>query len=129
MILALLVVPILLISCDDGGTEPVRFGKGEIPGSVPADFPVPPNGVIGATMVDTINHRTEFSVNVESDLLSLVQFFTIGLVNEGYVVDRSGSLSQTTWEIGFSRGELSGTILVNSDGGGLSQAVVSMNAT
>ncbi|MDP2623400.1 MAG: hypothetical protein Q8Q29_06345 [Actinomycetota bacterium] len=129
MILALLIVSILLISCDDGGVEPVRFGKGEVPGSVPADFPVPPHGVIGATMVDTINHRTEFSVNVESDLLSLVQFFTIGLVNEGYVVDRSGSLGQTTWEIGFSRGELSGTILVSSDGGGLSQAVVSMNAT
>lgn len=107
----------------------MQFNEGRIPDSVPSDFPIPARAVVGATMVDTVNHRTEFTLNIDSDSLAVIQFFTIELVNQGYVIDRSSSLDQATWEIVFSRNEVAGTILIVSDGGGLTQTVVSMNVT
>lgn len=124
------LLAVVLVGCGgNGGGDPVRFGEGRVPDSVPDGFPVPPRAVIGATMVDTINHRTEFTVNVESDSLLLIQFYTIELVNQGFVIDRSGGLSDTTWEIVFSRNEVAGSILISSGGGGLSSAVVSLNVS
>jgi len=118
---------LVAIAACGGDDDPVAFGEGEVPPGVPADFPVPPDGAIGATLVDTPNHRVEFTVTVDTDLPSLVQFFTFGLVSAGYIVEQSHSLNQTTWEIAFNREELTGTVLVSSDGGSMSQAVVSLD--
>jgi hypothetical protein len=114
---------LLVVACG-GDDEAVEFEEGRIPDSVPRDFPVPEGAVIGATMVDPVNSRTEFSLTVESELPSLVQFFTISLVNQGYVIERSQGTSQTSWHMSFRRGDLSGEILVSSDGARGSQAIV-----
>ena len=114
----------LFVSACGGDDGAVEFEDGRIPDSVPRDFPVPEGAVIGATMVDPVNSRTEFSLTVESDLPSIVQFFTIALVNQGYVIERSQSTSQTSWHMSFRRGELSGEILLSSDGSSASQAIV-----
>lgn len=127
-LMILSVVAVLLVACGGGDDETVRFEEGRIPDSVPRDFPVPPGAVIGSAMVDTAHDRTEFSITVGSDLPSVVQFYTISLVNQGYLIQRSEALSQTTWQITFIRGDLTGEILVSSDGGGASQAVVSVDA-
>ncbi|HSM02745.1 MAG TPA: hypothetical protein VK960_09960 [Acidimicrobiia bacterium] len=120
-----LILFLSLLACG-GDDQGVRFDEGRLPSSVPRDFPLPPASTIGETLVDTAHDRTEFSLAIESDLPSVVQFFTIELVNQGYLIDRSQSLSQTTWRLSFQRGDLTGEILVSSDGGGASQAVVSM---
>jgi hypothetical protein len=51
------------------------------------------------------------------------------LVSQGYVIDRSMRLDEETWEVVFSRNEVAGSILIMSDGGGHSLAVVSMNVS
>jgi len=122
----LLILSLLVVACgrDD---ETVRSEEGRIPDSVPSDFPVPPGAVIGSTMVDKAHDRTEFSITVGSDLPSVVQFYTISLVNQGYLIQRSESIGETTWQMIFIRGDLTGEILVSSDGGGASRAVVSVD--
>ncbi|MEX1207844.1 MAG: hypothetical protein WEE36_04440 [Acidimicrobiia bacterium] len=116
----------IAVACgDDGGGEPIEE---RIPRSVPDGFPVPADGVISDAAIDPQNHRTEFTITMGSDSLSLIQFFTIELVSQGYVIDRSAGVDDSTWEIEFSQGDLLGTILI-TDGDGLSRAVVTMNVS
>jgi hypothetical protein len=109
----------------DADAEPVVFGEGEIPSAVPGDFPIPDGASIGSTLVDRINNRSEFTVNVGEDLTSIVAFFTVELVNEGFVVDRSTG-NELGWEVEFSRGSLLGEILLTPVGSATA-AVVSIN--
>ena len=122
--LMILSAMLLVVACGGDDDQAVEFEEGRIPDSVPRDFPVPEGAVIGATMVDAANARTEFSLTVDADLPSVVQFFTISLVNQGYVIERSQGTSQTSWHMSFRRGDLSGEILVSSEGGSASQAIV-----
>jgi len=128
-VVSALLALVVLVACGGDDDQGVRFEQGRLPDSVPRDFPLPPEATIGETMVDTEHDRTEFTLTVESDLPSVVQFFTISLVNQGYLVDRSQSLSQTTWQMSFQRGDLTGEILISSDGGAASQAIVTLNVT
>jgi len=127
----LLALMFVVSACSDdepaGTTEAITFGEGEIPSSVPDDFPIPAGSVVGTTLVDKINHRTEFRLTMRSDPTSAVQFFQIGLVNEGYVVDSSEG-NQSLWTIEFSKGqELSGSILFTAPQNDLVAAVVSLS--
>ncbi|HLA67195.1 MAG TPA: hypothetical protein VJP05_06920 [Acidimicrobiia bacterium] len=130
-VVALLVAFVVSACGDDTSTtdagQAVTFGNGEIPSTVPKDFPVPDGGVIGDTLVDRINHKTEFSVQVGLDLTSTVQFYDLGLVSAGYVVTSSDSISNQLWRIEFNQGELVGQVTVNSLGGPVSQVVVTLN--
>lgn len=119
-------------ACGDDATATVAagdvvFGEGEIPATVPSDFPVPAAGVIGTTVIDRINHKTEFNVQIPVDLISAVQFFELELVSRGYVVTRSEALSEQNWRIAFRQGELIGEVVVNTLGDEVSQAVVTLN--
>ncbi len=109
----------------DDDVEPVEFGSGELPETVPGGFPLPDGSAIGSTLIDRVNHRTEFAVNARSDLSATVAFFTVELVNEGYVVDRSDG-TDLNWEVEFSKGSLRGEIVLSALDSGTA-AVVSLN--
>jgi len=109
---------------DDGAS--VVFGEGVIPASVPADFPVPEGAVVGTTLVDRMNHRTEFRLNLAEEATAVIQYYTVSLVSAGYVVDNSeGDI--TLWSIEFSRDTLRGSVLIQPAGNGLAAVVVSIN--
>jgi hypothetical protein len=115
--LLLLVVATFAAGCGDGAEpEPVELGEGAMPSSMPRDFPVPPNAVIGATLIDRINHRTEVTLTMQEEMVPVVQYFQVGLVNAGYVVTRSEG-DRSRWTIEFSKGELLGSIDVNYNTG------------
>lgn len=125
--LSLLVVAFLSVGCDGGAEpEPVDIGEGSLPSTIPRDFPAPPNAVIGSTVVDRINHRTEVTLTMQEELVPVVQYFQVELVNAGYVVTRSEG-DRSSWTIEFSKGELLGTIDVNYTGG-ISVLFVEVNA-
>jgi hypothetical protein len=133
LVVLLIVVATLVAACgDDGGsttvtTEAVVFGEGEIPESVPESFPIPPNAVIGSTLVDKINHRTEFRLTVASDVESTVRFFQVGLVNQGYVITSSEG-NAAEWTMTFRLGDLTGTIFTTpQSGGSVTTAVVTFD--
>jgi len=111
-----------------GDDEPISFGEGKIPASVPGDFPVPQGAVVGSTMVDRVNHRTEFALTMAQEATAVVQYYTVNLVSAGFVVDRSeGDLF--SWRIEFSRGELRGNLVIQPGGTGLAAAVVTLNTS
>ena len=130
---ALIAMLGLFAACgDDGGSgttsdAPVVFGEGEIPSAFPHDFPIPPNAVIGTTMIDRVNHRSEMSLQIDAELVAAVQFFNVGLVNQGFVVESSEG-SAITWTIIFSRGEVTGSVVLQTQGD-VSQAVAGVNGT
>ena len=128
-VVALALIGVVLVACSGDGstgtTEAVTFGEGEIPATVPDDFPIPPNAVIGTTLIDRINNNTEFRLTLRSDPTSAVQFFQVGLVNQGYVVDSSEG-NQVQWSIEFSRGQLTGDILFTAPQNDLTAVVVSL---
>ena len=105
------------------------FGEGEIPSSVPDDLPVPPGAVVGSTLVDRVNHRTEFALTLAQEADAVVQYYTVNLVSSGFVVDSSAGDPLGTWRIEFSRGELRGDIVIQPGGSGLAAVVVSLNVS
>jgi hypothetical protein len=110
-------------------TEAIVFSEGVIPDSVPESFPIPPDAVIGTTLVDKINNRTEFRMTITSDMETTVRFFQVGLVNQGYVITSSEG-NAAEWTMTFSTGELTGSIFTTPQGGGfVTTSVLSFNAS
>ncbi|WKZ83346.1 MAG: hypothetical protein QY307_03650 [Acidimicrobiia bacterium] len=103
----------------------VVFGEGEVPATFPDDFPIPGNSVIGLTLIDPPNHKSEMNLSTGSDFVTTVQFFTLSLVSAGYVLESSYG-DELRWEIGFRRGEVVGTVVVSPQGTA-SQVAVTIN--
>ncbi len=112
--------------CTVSGSDAVTFGEGEIPASVPDDFPVPDGVLVGSTMVDRANHRSEFAFTLAQEATAVVEFYTVSLVSAGFVVDSSAG-DTVSWRIEFSRGELRGDMVIQPGGAGLSAVVASFN--
>jgi hypothetical protein len=125
-LLALLFVAIA--SCGDSTGDTVIFGEGSIPSAVPGDFPLPADAVIGSTLVDNINTKSEFEFRTSTDLGLLVQFLSVRLVEAGYVIDESNG-DIASWGLTFRRGSLVGEANLRSLGDGVSQGVVTVNDT
>lgn len=123
-LLALLFVA--LASCGDSTAPTVMFGEGTIPPAIPDDFPVPDDAVIGATLIDTINTKSEFEFRTATGLEALVQSLSLGLVDAGFVVDNSSG-NAVQWSISFRRGSLEGSIQLRAIEDAVSQGVVRVN--
>jgi hypothetical protein len=128
ILIVALCAPAALVAGCGGDDEPITFGEGEIPGSVPAGFPVPDGAVVGSTLVDRVSHRTEFALTLRQEATAVVQYYTVSLVRAGYVVDFSEG-DRFSWRIEFSRGELRGSLIVQPGGSGLAAVVVSLNTS
>ena len=95
---------------DDSGPEPtVVFGQGELPDSFPAEFPLPDGAVVGSTLVDGINVRTEVEFRLRGTVPDFVDLYMIALPNAGFEVDASVE-EPTRWTIRFHDGDVSGSI-------------------
>ena len=107
--------------------DQVVFGEGEPPPAFPVDFPIPAGAVIGTTLIDRLNHRSEMTMQIGGVLDGAVQNLTIGLVSQGYVITTSEG-TDDSWTIAFMRGELRGEVVFQAVGG-FTQAVASVNRT
>jgi hypothetical protein len=76
----------------------LEFGKGEVPFTVPAGFPIPDTAVIGTTMIDGVNGRTEMIVSFPSPMADVVSFYETNLPATGFEITDSQGI-QTRWEI------------------------------
>ncbi len=131
LLAALLVVGAVGACGDDepgdgtGGPE-VSFGEGAVPDQVPEDFPIPPGAVVGSTLVDGINTKTEMELRVREEIADVAQFFTVNLVSNGFVIDDSNS-DGSRWTLEFRRNGLAGSVVITSPSPGVSQAIVTLN--
>lgn len=109
-----------------GSDEPVTVLEGEIPRSVPGDFPVPPGAAVGFSIVDRVNHRSEVVLTLTQEVDEVAEYFLVNLVSSGYVVGRSAG-DGAGWVIEFSRGTLRGSIVVEPSGPSAVSARVAVN--
>ena len=100
--------------------QDVVFGRGELPSTVPADFPIPEQAVVGATLVDTSRGLTEVILTYPADVPAIVEFYETNLQAFGYALDESTG-TDANWTIDFSKDGLTGTITVSTAGPGLAQ--------
>ena len=110
-----------VVSGDD-----VVFGSGELPATVPANFPLPAGSSIGSTMVVTSTGFTEIVARVNAERSPTAEFFDRALEQAGFTVG-SSSAQDRIWLIEFSYDGAKGTIEISEPTQGISQAVIRYN--
>lgn len=126
----LIALALVVGACgDSSSSEPtVRFGEGEIPAAFPGDLPLPRDAVVGSTLVDEINDRSEFEFRTRTGLTELVRLLTVALVNNGYVVEASDGTDRR-WGIEYRRGDVTGEYELSFIDAGTTQGVVGIEGT
>lgn len=125
VLVALLAVP--LAACgDDAAEEPIEFGEGSVPKTMPDAIPIPPGSTIGSTLIDRVNNRTEMSVQARLEYVDMIRFYGVELVNAGFILTESDG-DETRWTLRFADGDLIGEVVMTPGGVGLSRAVVGVN--
>jgi hypothetical protein len=109
-----------------GGADDVVFGSGELPDTIPAEFPLPAASSVGSTMVITSTGFTEVVIRVGAVQGVTAEFFGQNLAAAGFTIDSSGD-SDGTWIIEFRHDEARGTIDITEPEQGISQVVVRYN--
>ncbi len=105
--------------------DDVVFGQGELPDTIPDEFPLPAGSVVGSTMVIT-DGITEVVIRVSAERGITVQFFDQGLASGGFTVDRSEE-EDGRWVIDFNRDSTKGTLVITEPTEGISQVVLRYN--
>ena len=136
VVVALAALVVLVAGCDSTenttttdavtSAEDVIFSEGELPDTIPADFPMPAGSAVGATMVVTKTGFTEVVLRVNAEQGIAVEFFNQALSQAGFTVDRSEA-DASGWLIEFSRDGEKGTIGVSAAQESISQAIIRYN--
>ncbi len=130
------IVPVVLLAlaaagCSGDDATPtttvaqddVVFGQGSVPETVPDDFPVPAQAVIGSTLILRSAGKTEMIVRLPAAVAAAVAYYEDNLAARGYTVSESAG-NENDWQMVFARDGLSGTIDFSLAGVDLTQAVV-----
>jgi hypothetical protein len=104
----------------------LEFGSGDVPFTVPAGFPVPDSAVVGSTMIDGQNGRTEMNINFPAKVEEVVAFYETNLPVRGFVVVVSKG-TETEWEISHEKDGAEGVIRLIHKGSGLSTGTFSFD--
>lgn len=106
----------------------VVFGEGSLPATLPADFPIPAQAVVGATMEDTVRNRTEVILTMAAAPADVVDFYQQNLPATGY--DITGSdLESTDKVIAFANEGVDGEVVIRGNGPNITSASISMTIT
>ncbi len=106
--------------------DDVVFGSGELPDTIPDNFPLPVGSSVGSTMLVTKTGFTEVVVRVSAELGLTAQFFDQALSAAGFAVDNSAA-DGDGWIIEFGIEDTKGSIDITEPVEGISQAVVRYN--
>ncbi len=112
------------ISIESG--DDVVFGEGVLPATIPDGFPLPSGSAVGSTMVVTKTGFTEVVMRISAEMGITAEFFSQGLGQNGFTVDRSEA-DGDRWAIEFSKDSEKGTISISEPLAGISQAVLRYN--
>lgn len=136
LVVAVAALMVLVAGCDSTAettttdavtsAEDVVFGQGEMPDTVPAEFPMPTGSVIGSTMVVTKTGFTEVVARVSAEQGITVEYFNQALPQAGFTVEKSEA-DGADWLIEFSGSEAKGTIDVSTPQESISQVVIRYN--
>lgn len=102
------------------------FGFGELPDSIPEDFPIPNGSQVDSTLVNTKTGFTEAALVVPAETDVVAQFFEQNLEARGYDFDPPVESAGGRWIVTFGKGDLTGTIDIAPASAGVSRAVVTL---
>ena len=135
-ILVVIAIALLGAGCSDTqettttegitSAEDVVFGDGQLPETIPGEFPLPTGSAIGSTMVVTKTGFTEVVVRINAELGISAEYFNQALSQSGFDVDSSSAVDER-WIIEFSKDSTKGSIDLSEAVPGISQAVVRYN--
>ncbi|TDI53824.1 MAG: hypothetical protein E2O95_02195 [Acidobacteria bacterium] len=97
----------------------LEFGRGEVPFTVPELFPIPDTAVIGSTMIDGVNGRTEMIVTFPAKVGDIVDYYETNLPVLGFDVTSSRG-TEFEWDIVLEIDGTTGTIHIVLAGESLS---------
>ncbi len=104
----------------------LEFGSGDVPFTVPAGFPVPDTAVVGSTMIDGVNGRTEMNINFPATVDEVVAFYETNLPARGFEVTGSKG-TETEWDIIHAKDGTTGVIHLVLSGSALSSGTFSFD--
>jgi hypothetical protein len=130
VLLVLLLVVSALAACGDDGSSTtgpaVSFGEGDVPPSFPEDFPIPSGAIIGSTLVDTINDRSEMEIRIGAAGQAVAEFYLEELPASGYEIT-SDTTETRLRMIGFADGDLVGAVVIAEADPSVTRAVIEIN--
>jgi len=101
------------------------FGKGELPETVPADFPIPEQAVVGSTLIDRTRGVTEAVLTFPANIDAVKSFYETNLDALGYTIE-SSSGSGTEWRIAFVKDSMTGEVVILVGASGLSSGTLTL---
>ncbi len=106
------------------GSQDVEFTDGTIPESLPSDFPLPAQGVIGTGMINRTSGQTELIVRVPAPVPAVVEFFESNFEARGYEVTASEAEGAEGWTMSYEKDDISGTLDLSLVGEQITQVVL-----
>lgn len=109
---------VLLAACggEDDATattvvgDDVVFGSGSLPDTIPDDFPLPEEAVIGNTLVVRTSGTTEVVLCLPAELADAVAYFDQNLPTRAFDLSVNEAPSGEGWLMEVERDDLAGTI-------------------
>ena len=108
---------------DATADQALVLGRGEMPSTVPDDFPVPNQAVIGATLIDRTRGLTEVIVTYPAQVEEVAAYYATNLDVLGYTVIASTG-NDAEYLVEWERDDMTGEVFVEIGGNGLSQGVL-----
>lgn len=105
--------------------DAIVFGKGELPETVPADFPIPEQAVVGSTLIDRTRGVTEAVLTFPANIDAVKSFYETNLEALGYTI-ASSTGSGTEWRIAFAKDAMTGEIALLVGASGLSSGTLTL---
>ena len=96
----------------------LEFGRGVMPVSVPEAWPMPDQAVIGATMIDGVNGRTEVVATFPATVVETVAYYTTNLPIVGFEVTTSEG-TDGQWSLEFTGQGVTGGATFKAVGSGV----------
>jgi hypothetical protein len=101
----------------------LEFGKGEMPITVPSNFPMPQQTLISTTMIDGTRELTEVVFNIAGNIHDVKEFFTVNLPRFGYeITDVADRTNETT--VSFIGNGIDGEVALKVVGGDVTTGIL-----
>jgi hypothetical protein len=121
-VVVVLAFSLLATACSEDEPTGVVFGEGEVPETVPDDFPIPDDARIDSTLIDYDRGVTEMLYIIPAEIPAVVGYYETNLPNAGYTIESSeGTLAE--WTIVFSDADVDGTVVLRVGGVEITQTV------
>jgi hypothetical protein len=133
IVAVVMAIAVLAAACggsdSSGGLPPadslpdLEFGRGEMPITVPDNWPMPSQYSIGATMIDGTRTLTEVSYTASGNVEPMIVFYESALPDADYDIETT-IVSETESDIAFEGNGIDGNLILKQIAPGITGATL-----